>query len=981
MRRIYRDSLLVILLTAIMVLFFVLHGTRMATAQDTSAGQSKLETLPPPEMEDVFEKHLDRSINEFRRLTSPLSSCRDMITYEGYDPTKKENPVWNRLVLDNCTNQYIAQRSAVTNVFEPEGAMLGIDESFCQQIRIPHDDLISTKIIVEYNPSEYLKNAWVKTLIGAKRSKKNANDPDEPYVIEMGNDTFIQVKRPICLPGAKLGRKDENSPLRCVDSEGKEGGSGLGTSGSSGGGGGGTPWCPDWSLIDSREEDIMTAAAATGVPYQLIKAVMALESCGENLAPNKDDATGPMQVVYHLWGHLVTGTSDPNINLAAMMIPSQNIMAGAGVLKDGAINCGNKRPDISPWEAAVRCYYGGEGALFNDAAADSPENGGSGIAVTQYWKWVEEDWMEQGGEGMDSVPGSGAGGTSSRMAGSFPPVKMTDYIKYNDPSDPTYNNFATITSSDAETRRLPPTTANPERILDASHPFSPRHDVTGTDQRMGATCDPTGTPVDILRFRGKAFSACVSARKNFNNAEQMRWANCLESRNTAIANGDAIIPYCAPLVQCALDVRHGDPDICKTMFGPFGGANIQQEGECCYNITKPVAPLNILKIRHAVDTWPCPSDANAGDCKTADSPSRKNGETEYKAPEGYSFAEYFKYGSENRARRPFMRWWDTLAENSQPKKHKLTMSIDDGADDVLVGVGREKESCGYGGGNGKDVVAGGDVVIDVPMPGQFKVSRTGNVPTSSGQKTDDKVYYGSSWMELKLYQVRGRRDFHLNCLTKYEKLMKYGSAENFVLSRAGGEWSLQRVYDDDTKRTISDVFALRHRGYVAEPNRTYRFPWLDSNRSNAAILQGLDNARPGDILIWEKETLKAGNAKRLPMVAYVRETAGDPKNPDKAKFIKVRDFNNGKYPDACGGTDMWGLSPTRTLYRSTSAMPRDMQAAFKAHPDATPSCDNPTLSVCVEPLWDNVLIYRPTKDVRTGGAAASGGGGGGANRR
>ena len=87
------------------------------------------------------------------------------------------------------------------------------------------------------------------------------------------------------------------------------------------------------------------------------------------------------------------------------------------------------------------------------------------------------------------------------------------------------------------------------------------------------------------------------------------------------------------------------------------------------------------------------------------------------------------------------------------------------------------------------------------------------------------------------------------------------------------------------------------------------------------MLTGLDNAQPGDILIYDEQVFDPAK-KRLPLVAYVTETNNkrsyrrtDPATGADVfepvvgpNFVRVMDYNHGKYPDVCGVTDSWGIS-------------------------------------------------------------------------
>jgi len=176
------------------------------------------------------------------------------------------------------------------------------------------------------------------------------------------------------------------------------------------------------------------------------------------------------------------------------------------------------------------------------------------------------------------------------------------------------------------------------------------------------------------------------------------------------------------------------------------------------------------------------------------------------------------------------------------------------------------------------------------------------------------------------------------------------------------------------------------RGYVSEYNAGAwaRFPYFVSllgqqDLSGPMIPGGLSAARIGDILIWDEDVV---GGDRLPHVALVvglgnREPTGlhsggymtnkvfFPKQADEILIpsINIIEFNYGKYPDTCGNTNWWGNgSVERKLYRGTLPSKYAEQMTDAGIDD--PTCSNPDLRHCVEELWDQVKIYRPSEHNR-----------------
>lgn len=160
----------------------------------------------------------------------------------------------------------------------------------------------------------------------------------------------------------------------------------------------------DWSGVDKWNPQIQQAANKYGVPANLIKAVMKLESGGANVGTNGAGAIGPMQVVGSIWGNSGYDLFDP----------AQNIMAGAMILKQNYDQYAGwaQANGMDPWQAAIMSYYAGN--PYNPNAHDNVSDGGSGMPASSY---VDQIWGA-----YQSLNGSPSGGMSGQMApngGSF----------------------------------------------------------------------------------------------------------------------------------------------------------------------------------------------------------------------------------------------------------------------------------------------------------------------------------------------------------------------------------------------------------------------------------------------------------------------------------------------------------------------------------------------------------------------------------
>lgn len=413
------------------------------------------------------------------------------------------------------------------------------------------------------------------------------------------------------------------------------------------------------------------------------------------------------------------------------------------------------------------------------------------------------------------------------------------------------------------------------------------------------------------------------------------------------------------VAQCAWPEDNGG---CGTL-GNYSQRHEGSSGDCCYNITAPVTSLNILKMRPGYDNEalkPGATDDEGADqmlkgawrgVRVDDGlPNGLHGEggdttpsdDNPGAPEGYTFHEHF------RNHRPFMRWWDTGAESGNVLQEHTDAEYNGGMYDALVGVGIEKSNCGIGGWGDPDQLDG-----------------------------------NTSWLELKLYQARSQHMTGLRCISRYEKMFKRGASEDYALRLAGGNFATT-LHGTSSSGTTNVEWPLGWRGYVSEPQLALRFPYFVSMfpASNTgvggAMFVGLDNALPGDILVWDEDV---ATTKRLPHVAYVtradnaamRAAGGADGELTKKRFfppperaetipsVTVMDYNFGKYPDACGNTNWWGVGPERTLY--LGRLPNNLDT-LSSRKGARTDCGNPDVTNCIENLWHNVKVYRPWRDVR-----------------
>lgn len=141
-----------------------------------------------------------------------------------------------------------------------------------------------------------------------------------------------------------------------------------GTVGGTATGGLSTPNTPEWQPINQWDNFVGEAARQYGVPPNLLKAMMRVESGGDPRAQSPAGATGLMQVMPGMHG----------LSASQLLDPRTNIMKGAEILKSNYDRWGT-------WEAAAQAYLGG-----------TPGSGASDGFNTQdsYWNKINGYWQE-----------------------------------------------------------------------------------------------------------------------------------------------------------------------------------------------------------------------------------------------------------------------------------------------------------------------------------------------------------------------------------------------------------------------------------------------------------------------------------------------------------------------------------------------------------------------------------------------------------
>ena len=245
------------------------------------------------------------------------------------------------------------------------------------------------------------------------------------------------------------------------------------------------------------------------------------------------------------------------------------------------------------------------------------------------------------------------------------------------------------------------------------------------------------------------------------------------------------------------------------------------------------------------------------------------------------------------------------------------------------------------------------------------------------------------WNELVMYQANCNRFFGLNCICDYFKNFYKGSALGYAMGRASGQVSMgNEALNENTEvqteqlSVAFDQFKYKKnadKSDVASWNRILNtkegglmFPGLIGKKIAGAKgqkpeanwpgnggfrMMGLDNAKRGDIIIWDSNKVVAGGHKRPLHAAYVERTMD---KPDGSKCIQVSESNNGVIRDSAGNTENWGRVTTRWLCNQDDQAYTFNQDGRKGLKD----CANTQMSTCWEKQWSEWTVYRYTADTQ-----------------
>jgi hypothetical protein len=373
----------------------------------------------------------------------------------------------------------------------------------------------------------------------------------------------------------------------------------------------------------------------------------------------------------------------------------------------------------------------------------------------------------------------------------------------------------------------------------------------------------------------------------------------------------------------------------------LNGQNKEKMSSLCEKLRAPLIPLTKLKMRYHDPEKLSESELPSG------------------VPDGLTFKEYFD------GNMPYMRHHDTGRSLQKSTSTQQDPMDDLGQYSAIVGVGiegvsgnssKKDQRCLLGGWGENASFAGLDIDQHDPI---------------------------TSWTELKMHQLYSARKDGVYCIGRYEKVFKPQATEDKALSAAGGEVDILVARTGQTEKTelVKMPIPQPFLGYVGDVEESARFPNFGPT-STANLHTGLDNAKPGDILILPHGTSGEGDAHGLPKLCYVLDPTSDgfqkqsqcnklyvepTNNPSVCEErgtckLWVQCADNGSAPTTCGITDALGQNVTRYFYKEgfTEELNEDDYEAVGSDMD----CKDTNLSKCILKDWDSIKIYRPCEDER-----------------
>jgi hypothetical protein len=477
--------------------------------------------------------------------------------------------------------------------------------------------------------------------------------------------------------------------------------------------------------------------------------------------------------------------------------------------------------------------------------------------------------------------------------------------------------------ADPDTKIIDPTKDRPKKYGYTNY-NNPDHDFWGvnTDPIRAAKrklrfppVQCAVVPVEIMSFRAAAFDACIMQRINYNMADWILNEQKKHEKNSTGKENGAVANWKQP---CATkyyetDVGGDGKSTCPLKY------SIQQ---CCSIITKPVVPMNHLKIRTMEGIYTmndedrmekrriegekvtkdvlvednflslpdplksvAPPDAPMLDpylITAKEIEKRRIGSATGAEPAEYQFSHWAtlyedpgdtesRYNPDDEKgvvgyHMPYMRWWDTGAAAGN------TTSGGDGSSFS------DRKYWKFG--SFINTLGGWDTIVGVGREGRdddeakFTKSRSEffswSPPFIQGTSPREAGNIGG-WDELVLHQLYTMRFHNLNCIGRYEKLFKDGDADNYVHYAAGGSFNNQKQQGYS--------WPIGWRGYAADETNPVYDP--KAATPSTGLGSNLDYAMPGDIALFTFDGIKTP--------AYIENIGFPPEFEAKIKAMGPND--------------------------------------------------------------------------------------------
>lgn len=172
-----------------------------------------------------------------------------------------------------------------------------------------------------------------------------------------------------------------------------------------------SPATPEWQPVNQWDQMVAQAAAKYGVPPNLVKSIIRLESNGNPSAQHPaSGATGLMQIMPEIWN---------NGNSQQLLDPAYNIDMGTMILKSNYDQHGS-------WEMAAKAYLGLVGADANGTTSSMYWD-----TVSKYWKELDGTMAAPGTSGGGVMPISAVWGNAPGVSISSPHMNVSDWVINN----------------------------------------------------------------------------------------------------------------------------------------------------------------------------------------------------------------------------------------------------------------------------------------------------------------------------------------------------------------------------------------------------------------------------------------------------------------------------------------------------------------------------------------------------------------------